>query len=250
MRAVEPRGAPTSGPLPSVAPAGAPLPRTGAAASAPARALENAPAFADSPGLARAGLAPWRLPCIRPVQHGDREALRRFFETLSSRSRTQRFLAPVRALGDATLDRMTRFEPRRAVTLLAVVGERHDSPAAEQWIVGVAEYVADPWPARADFALAIADDWQGRGLGGRMLRALASRAREDGFRALEGDILTENRAMMSLVRASGHPVTWRGDDARVRRASLRLDDGVRPARLPTFGRWLAAAGDCEPCART
>ena len=51
--------------------------------------------------------------------------------------------------------------------------------------VGVARYVRlDEDPEEAEFAIAIADDWQGRGLGRVLLGELVDAARADGLRRL------------------------------------------------------------------
>ena len=51
--------------------------------------------------------------------------------------------------------------------------------------VGVARYVRDPErPTRAEAAVTVTDDWQGRGLGTLLLELLAVRAREEGVNEL------------------------------------------------------------------
>ncbi len=171
------------------------------------------PDVAVPPDVARSG------PALRMRVMGrcDVADVRRFFEALSMRSRAQRFFVPIRTVGEATLMRMASADPRRAVTVLALSGEQ---------IVGVAEYVADPWPECAEFAIAIADAWQGRRIGPRLLQALLGLAAAHGFSALEGDVLADNRAMLSLLRGSGTAVRFGGDDPRVRRARLAVGGSV------------------------
>jgi acetyltransferase len=56
----------------------------------------------------------------------------------------------------------------------------------------------------AEVAVVVADAWQRRGIGTRLLRALAHHA--SGYEALRGLILAENRAMLALARRLGFRV--------------------------------------------
>ena len=68
----------------------------------------------------------------------------------------------------------------------------------------VARYVRDP--ARyeiAEAAVAVIDDWQGRGLGRVLLERLAIRAHDEGIRHFSASLLVENRAMLALFERLG-----------------------------------------------
>jgi acetyltransferase len=73
------------------------------------------------------------------------------------------------------------------------------------------------WPS------AVADDWQGRGLGRRLIAHLAAHARQHGVQRLHGDILADNRRMLALMRDHGARLTAHPDGAQLVRAVLRLD---------------------------
>jgi len=57
-----------------------------------------------------------------------------------------------------------------------------------------------------EFALVVADAWQRKGIGSRMLSVLMDAARARGIRVMEGQVLAENTAMLSLVRRFGFRV--------------------------------------------
>jgi len=58
---------------------------------------------------------------------------------------------------------------------------------------------ADPWAV----AVAIADQWHGRGLARLLLETLMQAARDYGFAAIEGYVLVSNEAMLGLAKRLG-----------------------------------------------
>jgi GNAT superfamily N-acetyltransferase len=68
----------------------------------------------------------------------------------------------------------------------------------------VRELERDPrQPDRAEFAVAVADRYQGRGLGRLLLGRLVEAARPAGIRWLTGEVLANNHRMLHLLRHSG-----------------------------------------------
>jgi GNAT superfamily N-acetyltransferase len=67
----------------------------------------------------------------------------------------------------------------------------------------------------------IADSWQGRGIGSRLLAKLIEVARRRGLKRLYGDVLAMNRPMLELVRKLGFTLE-RHEDPTLTRASLPL----------------------------
>ena len=88
-------------------------------------------------------------------------------------------------------------------------------------LIGVARYVRDKDGQSAEFAIVVADAWQGRGIGGRLLAKLADVARRRGLKRLYGEILAMNRPMLDLVRKLGFTLA-RHDDPTLTRATLEL----------------------------
>jgi acetyltransferase len=74
----------------------------------------------------------------------------------------------------------------------------------------------------AEFALAVADDWQGRGLGRRLMAHLVADARRQGLQRLFGDVLAENRRMLVLMRESGARLQPHPDGPQLVRAVVEL----------------------------
>jgi acetyltransferase len=136
-----------------------------------------------------------RLP-VRPMRPEDAELEKRFFDGLSPRSRYQRFLQHLPALPPAMLARFTQLDYDRELALVALDPQRSR-------FVAVGRYAPNPDGTTAEFALTVADDWQGKGIGRALLERLCQRARAAGYTALYGHILNANREMLDLAARLG-----------------------------------------------
>ena len=137
---------------------------------------------------------------VRPVGTDDEPRLVAFLRGLSAQSRQQRYFA---ALGDDQLAlearRQSRVDHARTFGLVATVGH-------EERVVGHAEYDVMP-NDRAEVGFAIADEYQGQGLGTILLGQLAQVASAHGIVVFEATVLPANYQMLGVFRESGFPVT-------------------------------------------
>jgi acetyltransferase len=145
---------------------------------------------------------------IRPIRRDDAGIEVRFVESLSPESRYFRFMDALRELSPAMLSHFTDIDYQRHMALIGVVEQ-----AGEPVQVGVARYLVDESEATAcEFALAVADSWQRRGIGSRLLEALMTAARTAGLTRMHGDVLASNYKMLQLMTNLGFAVTY-GSDA-------------------------------------
>ena len=134
---------------------------------------------------------------VRAIVPSDKAALEAAFEQLSKHSRHMRFLAYKTRLSSAELDYFTEVDHIDHEALIAT-----DSGCTE--ILAIARYVRLPSHRQsAEVAVTVADDWQGRGLGAGLLSRLADRAREHGICRFEGQLLSENRRVIELLKTVG-----------------------------------------------
>jgi acetyltransferase len=131
---------------------------------------------------------------IRPMRPEDVELEKRFFEGLSERSRFQRFMQHLRQLPPGMLARFTQLDYDRELALVALHGDE---------FVAVGRYAPNPDGETAEFALVVADAWQGRGVGRILLERLREEARKAGYKALYGNIMEANHEMLDLARRLG-----------------------------------------------
>ncbi len=143
---------------------------------------------------------------VRPVRAEDEAGIARFFANLSLESRVFRFFAAV-ANADSLASRMARVDYRSRYGIVALAGP-------EDAVVGHAMYV-EIESRKAELALAVADAYQGRGLGTILLGQLAEAAASSGFDVLEAIVKPENHRMLAMLRESGFPVAARSEPGEV-----------------------------------
>lgn len=133
---------------------------------------------------------------LRTVRPDDKVLLVEGFARLSERSRFQRFHGAKSALSERDLRYFTEVDgvDHVAIGALAREGDREVG-------VGVGRFIRlaeDPEVAEA--AVAVLDDWQGRGLGRTILRHLVQAALERGIRRFQCEVLVENAPMRALFK--------------------------------------------------
>ena len=113
-------------------------------------------------------------------------------------SRYFRFFYQLHELTPAMVARFTQIDYDREMALVAV-DEKGGAPA----IIGVARYIMSADPESAEFAVVIADDWQGHGVGRVLMSRLIDCAKGRGLKRLEGAVLRGNPNMLKFVAAIG-----------------------------------------------
>ena len=163
---------------------------------------------------------------VRALGPQDAKAERHFFSALSPRSRYRRFLLSAPSLSEPTLRALTEVDQQRHVALIALA-DVVEPGNVEAQIVADARYVWENQGCSAEFAIAVADDWQRQGLGTLLMRHLAEHACQAGVRQLFGYVLADNLPMQALVRALGGEVVAHPEDQDL--CLARLD--LTPSRL-------------------
>jgi GNAT superfamily N-acetyltransferase len=157
---------------------------------------------------------------VRPIEPADRDRLRAGFERLSPESRYRRFFSPVNELSERDLDYLTHVDHHDHEALLAVPPD--GGPG-----YGVARFVRTA-PEEAEPAIVVVDAWQGQGVGGLLLDALADRAREEGVARFRAPVLARNEESLRLLRRLGPTRQSRvGEEVEVE-IELALDPAGRP----------------------
>ncbi|MEX1301891.1 MAG: GNAT family N-acetyltransferase, partial [Desulfotignum sp.] len=138
---------------------------------------------------------------IRPIRPSDADLLIDHFHSLSSRSRYMRFFSPLKELSRDMLIKLTQIDYDREIALVALMGNN-----ASQTMVGVCRIILFPDKTQAEFAIAISDDWQGKGIGSSLLTQCLKAARQMGIRHIMGCVLSENTQMLKLGKKLGFAV--------------------------------------------
>jgi acetyltransferase len=153
---------------------------------------------------------------LRPLRRDDVEIEAAFLTGLSPESRHNRLLGGMIRITREYLERLTTVDFSRDMALAAVL-----MLDGREVLIGVARYVLDASSRGCEFALVIADAWQGRGIGRRMMEKLIAIARSRGLESIHGDVLSTNRPMLEFCSKLGFRL-GRTDDPTVTRVTLEL----------------------------
>ena len=158
---------------------------------------------------------------VRPIAPDDASLLQAFVRRLSATSRRFRFFAALAELSAAQLHRFVNVDPARGLALVAL-SRRQEGTA----IVAEARYALAQENDNAEFAIAVADDFQGRGLGKYLVKRLLATAWRRGVRRLFGEIKSDNRVMLAVAMRLGFRLRGSLEDRGVVIAS-----SVAPTRV-------------------
>lgn len=165
---------------------------------------------------------------VRPVHPQDLELARAFVRELSPESRYNRFHGALKELTPGMARWATHVDYDRHMALIAV--HYRDGQEVE---IGAARYVVRADGETAEFAVAVADAWQGQGVGVRLLSDLMRVAASRGLRWMEGEVLASNRGMLALARRLGFDYRKPHRDARLVTVSRRLrEQDARGTKRP------------------
>lgn len=176
---------------------------------------------------------------VRPIRADDEAELAAFYGGLSMESRVLRFFAAI-ANTDETARKMMQVDYRSRYGLVALAGVGGD-------IIGHAMYI-EMSPRKAELALAVADAYQGRGLGTILLGQLAEAAAEAGYEVMEAVVKPENHNMLQMLRESGFPIQSHSEPGEIHaevptalsaEGLLRFEDRERMAAVAAVSHLLA-----------
>ena len=164
----------------------------------------------------------WQLPdgtdlMIRPICAEDAQIEQEFVRGLSDESKYFRFMDALKELSQNTLLHFTQIDYDREMALIAVL--KQDNQEKE---LGVCRYVASADGYSCEFALVVADEWQRRGIGNKLMNCLFDAARAKGIKTMEGEVLATNQFMLELVRKLGFKVSTSEEDAAVKHIVKQL----------------------------
>jgi GNAT superfamily N-acetyltransferase len=180
---------------------------------------------------------------VRPIAPEDKLAIVSSFEKLSPESRYRRFFSPLDRLSNRDLAYLTEVDHHDHEAMIA------HSDIGEP--LGVARYVRGADEEKAEVAVVVIDEWQGRGVATALLTRLVERARAEGIGTFTATILADNRDAIGLMRHLGDPHTVgtpsstidlemrlprRGLGARLREALRHAAAGMVTGRDPSHPR--------------
>ncbi len=163
-------------------------------------------------------------PHIHRINPADLERERRFIHRLTPHTKRMRLLAAFGEPSEAQLIRLVSPYPDTELALAWLqnpLSKRRSESVGE--FAAVARYALVDLERRGgEFAIVVADEFQGQGMGRKLMHALISAARQADLNGLQGDCYADNRALISLCESLGFELNAHPEDATLLRVNLNL----------------------------
>ena len=152
----------------------------------------------------------WNLPdgtevILRTIRPEDEPLGREMLAGLSEETMRTRFFV-IREITRDLLIRFCNIDYDREMAIVAEI--RKDGKKIH---IAAARLVSEPDSPRAEFAILVADQYQGMGLGAKLMDMLMGIAQDKGLEEIYGTVLNENRTMLALCRKLGFHVERQAD---------------------------------------
>lgn len=159
-----------------------------------------------------------QLVTIRPIRPEDAELEQEFVRYLSPETKYYRFMNTLKELSPVQLVRLTQIDYDREMAFVATIDRN-----GKETEIGVARYAMNPDGESCEFAIVVADAWQGKGLARRLMGVIIDTARSRGIKYMNGDFLAENHRMIQFVTSLGFVLSPHPEDPGLKRGVLTLN---------------------------
>ena len=133
---------------------------------------------------------------LRPIKPEDEARFNELFKSLSPETMRFRFFEIIKELSHETLTRYCNLDYDREIAIVAELPE-------SKRIIGASRLIIDPYGKTGEYAVLIGDQWQGFGLGVRLMNCLIEIAKEKHLEKIYGYVLADNYKMHKLCNRLG-----------------------------------------------
>lgn len=151
---------------------------------------------------------------LRPIRPEDEPLEHDMLTTVSELTARQRFFSPIKTWTHDTLVRFCNIDYEREVAIVAM-------PQEIKRIIGIGRLIIQPDFRSGEFAVLVHDQFQGKGLGYKLISMLIGIAQERGLEEIEGIVLSDNDRMLTLCKGLGFKRTLLPEG--ISRVVLRLE---------------------------
>jgi acetyltransferase len=166
-------------------------------------------------------IMPWKLTdgkevTLRPIRPEDEPLEYELLTTLSEQSMKERFFQPIMGITHDVLVRFCNIDYDREMAIVAELKE-----GEKKKIIGIGRLVIEPGTKNGEFAIVVHDNYQGKGLGFKMMDVLIGIGQDKYLDSIYGIVLSENERMLRATKKLGF-VPQRLQDG-LTRVTLELD---------------------------
>jgi acetyltransferase len=153
---------------------------------------------------------------LRPMKPEDEPLVSDFYGKCSEETIYFRYFRQIKKWTHEMLIRFTQNDYDRELGLMAI-----GQPPGPEVMLGVSRLVMDANRETAEFAVIVADQWQGKGLGPKLVEEVIGIAKENRVKLLWGEVLSSNKTMLDLVKRLGFTLI-RQMEAQTFRVEMQL----------------------------
>jgi len=151
---------------------------------------------------------------IRPIRPEDEPLETAMFKTFSKATERQRFFKEIKDINHDLIMRYTQIDYDREIALIGELGEGEDKK-----MVGVVRLISDSFNQTAEFAIVVADPWQGQGLGNKFTDFILAVAKKRGLKKVYAKYLPDNQRIEHIFKKRNFIIK---DEDKVKYAELKL----------------------------
>ena len=138
---------------------------------------------------------------VRPIRPEDEDLHHELFKSLSRQTNYFRFFSFRRNLTHEQAARFTQIDYDREMAIIALINDNHKERS-----IGVNRFTYQARRDQYEFAIVVADEFQGTGAGAILMKRLLEIARDRNIKQLTGIVLAENLKMINFCRAFGFEI--------------------------------------------
>ncbi len=157
---------------------------------------------------------------LRPIRPEDGESLQKMMHNMSAESRYYRFMHAINDLSPQMIAQFTKLDYDRQMAFVAL------SDSGDGDVIGVSRYTMTTDRLSAEFAVSIADDWQGQGLATVLMKLVIEHAKAQNLQKLTGNVLVGNSPMRGLMKSLGFMAARDPNDAELLLFTLPLQSNA------------------------
>ncbi len=151
---------------------------------------------------------------FRPIKPEDETALEELFKSLSEETMRFRFFQIFRYISHETLTRYCNIDYDREIAIVAETGKRK--------LIGAVRLVLEPNGKSGEFAVVVGDQWQGLGLGSKLMDFIINIGKEMKLETIYGFVIANNLKMINLCKKKGFK--FEPYDEELMKATLKLTE--------------------------
>ncbi|MCB1851264.1 MAG: GNAT family N-acetyltransferase [Gammaproteobacteria bacterium] len=159
-----------------------------------------------------------RRVLLRPIRPEDEPRHHEFISRLTPEDIRFRFFGSVKSLPHTEMAKLTQIDYDRQMAFIATGMDQENLHET----LGVVRTATDANNHTAEYAVVVRSDLKGEGLGWKLLAKMIGYCRARGTRMLVGEVLANNRRMLSIVEEMGFTITPLPNEESIKKVSLDL----------------------------